>query len=233
MKQAALICLLFISFLASAQNRKEFYQQNFTSASSPFTWRVLVNTYDSANQSGGGANVGKDLSTANMNNWCIDVTNSSTCTATSAFLKFSDGTQSTVRVKWVDNTLSGCIIAGYVDNGSSYASAETYPDYAQINARVSPYSTTSDTRIVISGLPDNAASGYKLYILCTRSTATSRPVTFAVGANTGSPAPVEAMNNLSSEVTIDNITPSSNTITVTVTHTNGFSFLNGIIIEKK
>jgi hypothetical protein len=217
-----------------------FEAQNFTVPVGGTTWVILVNTFDSANNSGGGANVGKDLTTSNINNWSIDLTNNTTATANSAFLKFSDGTQSGVRIKWVDNTLANSIIAGYVDNGSSYASSETFPDFIQINARVSPYSTTSDTRIVISGLPDNTSNGYKLTVLCTRSTATSRPVTFAVGATTGTPTPspgtagaVEAQNNTANEVIIDNLTPTSNTLTITVTHTNGFSFLNSIKIEHK
>lgn len=224
MKKLLIIILTAFCFYADAQDILVVTQKKKNVASSSLY--LNVNLYDSA------GNIGK-CNLTGWNDWSISLATTTTCTAYSTYFKWSDNSQSTIRARIIGSDLSSCVVPGYVDNGASYASTETCPDFQQIHFRSSPYITQNNQYLQLAGLPDNAANGYKLIILCTRSTATSRPVSFSANGVSGSPASVEAMNNYATEIIIDNITPVSNGITVTMGFTNGFTFVEAFILIKK
>lgn len=216
--------LLFITLLFNTAFAQKIIVNGQRHVSEPTSQYIRVNLYDSA-----AGNIGK-YNTTGWNDWNINLQNSTTCAAYSTYLLYSNGDQSGVRMRWV-NSSNACTVAGYNDNGSGYGASETTPNFVQAHFRSHPYTTTDNTQLQIIGLPDNATNGYKITILTSRSTATSRPCTYiANGVSSGS---IEAQNNLSVEAVMDNVTPSGNAITVTLDYSNGFAFINAVIIEKK
>ena len=221
-----LLFLVFLVAIAGSATAQKIIVNGQRYVNLGTTKYLNVNLYDSA-----GGNIGK-ASLTGWNDWSISLANSTTCVAYSQYYQWSDGSQSTIRSRIIGSDLSSCMVPGYVDNGSGYAASETSTNFQQIHFRSSPYITTNNQYLQITGLPDNATNGYKLIILATRSTATSRPVSFSAnGVSSGSS--YETMNNYSIEATMDNITPSSNTITVTMSFTNGYTFVNAFILVKK
>lgn len=173
---------------------------------------VQVNIWDSVN------NIGKvNLAAPNFwNEWNI---NELSVVISPAF-KYKTGSQSPIQAQFD-------AINSYVDNGSGY-NGSTTSGYPVGVFRVALFNTTTPNTLTLTGLP-TATNGYRLEVLTSRSTATSRPNTFAVGATTQT---VDAKNN-DVTVVLDNLTPASGTITVNISSTNGFWFVNGFRLIKK
>lgn len=130
----------------------------------------------------------------------------------SSTLNWSDGTSSGI-------TVSISQINDYNDNGSTWGDGNTMGFPASV-FRASLYNTGTPRTLTFANVP---AGTYKLEIVSSRATTQTRPNTFAVGATTQT---VDAWNNLANLVVLDNLSPSSSTITVTITHTQGFNFIN-------
>lgn len=181
-----------------------------------------VNLYDSSN-----ANLGI-YTNSEWNNWYINLVGASNY-AYSPLLNWSDGSPSSVQVRWSTNTVGACVY-NYVDNNFGWPSPNNITGFPTETFRVSPFSQVNDTRLRIIGLPTDTVDGYKLQILCSRNTTTSRPVTFSVGSETQT---VESMNNNSVLVELDNLTPSGGVIEVDIDFSNGYSYINAFKIIRK
>lgn len=187
---------------------------------------INVNLYDSA-----AGNIGK-YSTAGWNDWNINLQNSTTCVANSAYLNKSDGSPSTVRIKWVSNT-GTCIVAGYNDNQSgesTYGDSETFPNFVKAHMRSNPYTTSIDTRLITGGLTDGEY--YTYYILVTRNTTQNRRVTFTHLEGEATQT-VNAWDNLTTEVVLSMMTPTGGVITLDVDILDGYAFIGAITIKKE
>lgn len=173
---------------------------------------VQVNIWDSIN------NIGKvSLAAPNFwNEWNInEITN-----PVSFQFSYKTGAQSPITAQFD-------AINSYVDNTAGYNSGTTsgFPVGA---FRVAVFNTTTPNTLTLRNLPA-ATNGYKLILISSRNTVTTRPNTFAVGATTQT---VDAKNN-DTNVVLDNLTPSSGTITVNISSTNGFWFICGFMLIKK
>lgn len=171
-----------------------------------------INVWDSVN------NIGKvNLAAPTFwNEWNI---NESTNPISFQF-KYQTGVQSPITAKFD-------AINSYVDNGNNYNSGTTsgYPISA---FRVTVFNTTTPNTLTLGALP-TATNGYRVEFLVSRSTATTRPMTIQIGAQS---VTRDAMNN---DVTFvfDNLTPTAGNLVFNLSSTNGFWFINGFRIIKK
>ncbi len=125
---------------------------------------------------------------------------------------------------WMDGTSSGITATisqtnDFNDNGAGYGAGNTmgFPDEV---FRASMYNTGTPRTLTFNNVP---AGIYKLELVSSRATTQTRPNTFTVGSEAST---VDAWNNLTNLVVLDNLSPTSSTITVTITHTQGFNFIN-------
>lgn len=229
MKNIIVILFLFSTLSTRAQSpMTKLVKKATVSGSTP--QYIRVNMYDSA-----GGNIGKETDPS-WNNWSIEALGAPG--ANSGYFVWSDGTPSGVRAKWTQSNGTSGIISGYNDNGSGYASGESMTNFIQLHFRSHAFTTSNDSRLIISGLPDDATNGYEIYFLASRSTGTSRPMTVtangvnAVGSVSGSTT-LETMNNYTNEFVMLNVTPVGGIITLTMLHTNGDHFINNFIVKRK
>ena len=118
-------------------------------------------------------------------------------------------------------TVSISQINDYNDNGATWGDGNTM-GFPAASFRAGLYNTGTPRTLTFANVP---AGNYKLEIVSSRATTQTRPNTFAVGAVSQT---VDAWNNLSNLVVLDNISPTGSTLTVTITHTQGFNFINAL-----
>lgn len=157
-------------------------------------------------------------------------------TVTSSAFTDSTGTATTITatlsIGQADNTANGF----YTDNNAGYASATT-SGFPVTVFRI-PYlftggATTSSDTVRLNNLP-TSSSNFAIEVISSRATATSRPQSWAIGATSIS---LDAQNNFNNvtgghvPLFWTNISrDGNNQITIVVTYTNSFCFLNGFRI---
>lgn len=117
----------------------------------------------------------------------------------------------------------------FVDNGAGYNSSTT-SGFPVVTYRLVISNTTALDTLVITGLPVET-NGYKLILGCSRSTTTTRHVTFTETIS-GATQTVTAGNN-DTPVILDNLTPASGVLKIVITDDTNFWFLNFIQIIGK
>jgi hypothetical protein len=181
---------------------------------------IVVNFYDSASSNRGKiTRPAPDL----YNNYSVNLTNTTTSNNASAGLKTKDGTVTGIQLQWIANTGT---VDGYSDNTGGGAT----PTYGSGNTlgftdscfQVARYSTQNNSTMKWTGL-DNSKP-YNMAFVVSRNNATSRPVTYTVN---GIGYSVNAALNLTNQILITGIYPTSNTITITISFTATFAYCDG------
>lgn len=129
-------------------------------------------------------------------------------------------------LNWADGTSSGITVSisqinDFNDNGSTWGDGNTM-GFPALSFRAGLYNTGTPRTLTFANVP---AGTYKLDIVSSRATTQTRPNTFTIGAITET---VDAWNNLSNLVELDNIVHAGGSLTVTITHTQGFNFINAL-----
>jgi hypothetical protein len=199
-----LVGILLVLALDSSSQRILVNGHLYTAPVEPPAANDTINV--NVHKSSGGIGI---TSLPGWNNWGF--ANGAVNANTGALLK-SDGSSTPITV-----TLSQ--VNDFNDNGSSWGTGNTMGFPAEV-FRASAYNTGTPRTLTFNNVP---AGVYKLELVSSRATTQTRPNTFAVGATTST---VDAWNNLTNLVVLDNLTPSGSTITVTITHTQGFNFIN-------
>jgi hypothetical protein len=171
---------------------------------------IQVNLYDSA----GG------------NDWAISLSDKS---AYSAYYNWKDGTPSGIRTAWRLSNLSSGALTGVNDNGGTWGSSNT-TDFPNACFRSSSYmysvnSGSVYSRLIIDGLNDTKK--YTIQIISSRSTSQARQTTFTYGAKSQT---VEAWNNQSVVVELEELTPASGQIIIETEALHQFTFINAFRI---
>lgn len=172
-----------------------------------------VQIWDSA---GSGGPIGKFINSQwnNYSPWAM-----STASLTSASLIWTNGTNSGIQLVTSN-------VNDYTNNGATWGSTNTtgYPTGVYY---IGMYNTVNSTLKFI-----NVPSGtYRIEIISATPNGTGpQNATWAVGATSGS---VNSFGNLSNVVVLDNLSPTTGSLTINVTITNTFSVINAIRLIKK
>lgn len=209
------VIFLFISLTASSQ-RSTFLMLNQTNIDT-----IQFNLYDStraagkmANNNPGGNNI--------WNQWSINMATSGGEAASSAYFLYRNGSQSPYRAVYDDQ--AGSVDGDYSDNTAGYGAASVanstnFPDSTFWVAGFKQSATPST--LTFSGL-DNSYT-YRLEILSSRNSGTSRPQTFSYGSASVS---LDASLNKSTVIVLNNLVPSAGTIVVNIAYTATFCYVN-------
>lgn len=194
----------------SGSTNVSFTGTSFTTVNVPVAWTItsgtvsdtlLVQIWDSVGHSGAS---GEFLNAA-WNNWAV-----AAGVLTSANLKKTDGTVTGMQLSVNSfNDMAG--------NGATYGNTNTMGFPAGVMV-VSLYNTAGMT-FTLTGIP--ATTGVKVDIVSSTAVGSGSPAynqTFTSGSS--SQSLVNAYQNLTNLVQLDNLTPSSGTITISVTPTS-------------
>lgn len=134
----------------------------------------------------------------------------------SSNLTWADGTASTI-------TVGISQINDYNDNGATWGQGNTMGFPAEV-FRASLYNTGTPRTLTIFNLP---AGTYDIDAVSSRATTQTRPNAYSIGAITQT---VDAWNNLTDLIKLANIIHAGGNLAITITHTQGFNFVNAIRI---
>lgn len=156
-----------------------------------------------------------------VNNYLVDISGGTP--PISSALNFADGTVSTAKIQFD-------VAQAYADNNTDCSCTWGTPSpFVAGMSRVAIVNNGVADHLTLTGLP-TAANGYKVLILASRFTASSRNITFTCQSSSQT---IQAQSNVTTYVTLDNLVPTSGTLTITINALEGFWVVNSIIILKK
>jgi len=143
------------------------------------------------------------------NNW------NASSSLTAAALKYSDGTTSAVKAVLSAST-------AVADNGASYPTTMCPAEVG----RTASYFYNAARTLVISGL--NNSSQYNFEAYASRAN-TSTTNTYAIGSTS---LTIQVNNNYTNKASFSSLTPSNGSITVTITGSGAYNYLNGFTLTE-
>ena len=212
-----LILLFFVGTVVLKTQAQSFFMFTYPAGASAVLDTINVQVWDSLGHSNGNIAIGKYNNSA-WNNWAPAP--GVTASLTSAPLKKSTGVATTIQV-------SVNQINDYVNNGGSWGSTNTM-GYPQQIFNVSVFNNAS----MVFTFSNVSAGTYKVEIVSSTNQG-SGPFSQNFTSGSASQNGVNAFNNLATLVSLDNLSPTSGNIAITITPSNSFSVLNAIRLIKK